>query len=151
MAVGDSRPFMKKIPTLFDRDWDGDRSRVVNVPHKNCGWVIAGEGVATRKIDGTSCMVRDGQLFKRRELRKGDARRHAPTTPVTSVDKIASQAIDNRFNLWGVDGLASGGRAGYPGSGGNATSTSTTTSVSKVRPTNLSACCGSFMTRVGRT
>jgi hypothetical protein len=67
---------MKKIPTLFDRDWDGDRSRVVNVPHKDCGWVIAGEGVATRKIDGTSCMVRDGKLFKRRELRKGDATPH---------------------------------------------------------------------------
>jgi hypothetical protein len=64
---------LKKIPTLFDRDWDGDRSRVVNVPHKDCGWVFAGEGEATRKIDGTSCRVLDGKLFKRRELRPGDA------------------------------------------------------------------------------
>lgn len=64
---------MKKIPTIFDRDWNGDRSRVVNVPHKDCGWVFAGEGVATRKIDGTSCLVRDGKLYKRRELRPGDA------------------------------------------------------------------------------
>lgn len=64
---------MKKIPTMFDRDWDGDRSRVVNVPHKDCAWVLAGEGVATRKLDGTSCLVRSGVLYKRRELRKGDA------------------------------------------------------------------------------
>jgi hypothetical protein len=63
---------LKKIPTIFDRDWNGDRSRVVNVPHKDCGWVFAGEGVATRKLDGTSCMVRDGKLYKRRELRSGD-------------------------------------------------------------------------------
>lgn len=63
---------MKKIPTIFDRDWNGDRSRVLDVPHPDCGWVFAGEGKATRKLDGTCCMVRDGKLYKRRELRKGD-------------------------------------------------------------------------------
>jgi hypothetical protein len=62
---------MKKIPTMFERNWAGDRSRVVNVPHADCGWVFAGEGVATRKYDGTSCMIRDGVLFKRREVKKG--------------------------------------------------------------------------------
>lgn len=65
---------MKKIPTIFDRDWDGDRSRVLNVPNGSCDWVFAGEGVATRKLDGTSCLIRDGKLYKRRELRKGDAK-----------------------------------------------------------------------------
>lgn len=64
---------MKKIPTIFDRDWDGDRSRVLNLQHKDCAWVFAGEGVATRKIDGTCCLIRDGVLFKRRELRKGES------------------------------------------------------------------------------
>lgn len=63
---------MKKIPTLFERDWNGDRSRVTPQVTAGCEWVSAGEGVATRKIDGTSCMVRDGKLYKRRELRKGD-------------------------------------------------------------------------------
>ena len=62
---------MKKIPTIFDRDWDGDRSRVLDKPHPDCAWVFAGEGHATRKIDGTSCMVRDGKLYKRREIKKG--------------------------------------------------------------------------------
>ena len=64
---------MKKIPTIFERDWNGDRSRVVNQIHAGCEWVAAGEGVATRKMDGTSCLVRDGKLYKRRELKQGDA------------------------------------------------------------------------------
>jgi Family of unknown function (DUF5565) len=63
---------MKKIPTMFKRDWDGDKSRVIDKIHHGCEWVADGEGVATRKIDGTSCLVRDGKLYKRRELREGD-------------------------------------------------------------------------------
>lgn len=63
---------MKKIPTLFERDWNGDRSRVLPQVHAGCEWVLAGEGVATRKLDGTCCMIRDGKLYKRRELRPGD-------------------------------------------------------------------------------
>lgn len=64
---------MRKIPTMFDRDWNGDRSRVVNQIHPDCGWVADGEGWPTRKIDGTCCMVRSGKLYKRRELRDEDA------------------------------------------------------------------------------
>lgn len=62
---------MKKTPTIFVRDWDGDRSRVIDQPHKDCAWVFAGEGIATRKLDGTCCMVRDNKLFKRREIKIG--------------------------------------------------------------------------------
>lgn len=65
---------MKKIPTLFERDWNGDRSRVVPQVHPGCEWVLAGEGTATIKIDGTCCMIRDGKLYKRRELKPGDPR-----------------------------------------------------------------------------
>lgn len=64
---------MKKIPTMFERDWNGDRSRVVNQVHEGCEWVAVGDGWPTKKIDGTCCMVRGGQLYKRRELRNGDA------------------------------------------------------------------------------
>lgn len=56
---------MQKIPTLFERDWEGDRSRVVDAVHPDCAWVTAGEGVATRKYDGTACLIRDGVLYKR--------------------------------------------------------------------------------------
>ena len=60
---------MKKIPTIFERDWTGDRSRVVNQIHEGCEWVFDGEGIATRKIDGTCCMIEGGRLFKRREVK----------------------------------------------------------------------------------
>lgn len=62
---------MKKIPTIFERDWAGDRSRVIDKLHPDCAWVFSGEGIATRKLDGTSCMIRDGRLYRRRELKQG--------------------------------------------------------------------------------
>ena len=70
---------MKKIPTVFERDWDGDRSRVVNQVHPGCEWVLDGEGDATRKYDGTSCAVIDGKLYKRFEAKNEQfARKPAP-------------------------------------------------------------------------
>jgi hypothetical protein len=59
---------MKKIPTMFERDWTGAPSRVIDRIHPGCEWVLSGEGVATRKIDGTCCLIRDGKLFKRQEF-----------------------------------------------------------------------------------
>lgn len=61
---------MKKIVSLFQRNYDGDRLvRDEVVP--GAEWVLAGEGTATRKFDGTCCMVRDGKLFKRFDAKKG--------------------------------------------------------------------------------
>lgn len=62
---------MQKIPTCFERDWEGNRSRVLPVPVAECAWVFAGEGVATRKYDGTCCLIQDGRLFRRESLRDG--------------------------------------------------------------------------------
>jgi len=59
---------VKKIPTLFERDRDGDRSRVIDQVNPKAQWVADGEGVATRKYDGTACMIRDGVLYKRLAL-----------------------------------------------------------------------------------
>src|SRR6202035_2718756 len=64
---------MKKIPTLFLRDWDGDRRYVTREVNPECAWVIAGEGVPTRKYDGT-CMMFDGdRWWARREVKEGKA------------------------------------------------------------------------------
>jgi hypothetical protein len=62
---------MEKIPTMFERDWQGDKSRVLDSIHPDCVWVADGEGWATRKMDGTSCMIRGGKMFKRREIKSG--------------------------------------------------------------------------------
>lgn len=61
---------MKKIASLFQRNYDSDRLvRDELVPGTE--WVAAGEGVATRKHDGTCCMWRDGRLWKRHEMKFG--------------------------------------------------------------------------------
>ena len=61
---------MKKTLSLFQRNYDGDRLvRDELVP--GAEWVAAGDGVATRKHDGTCCMWRDGKLWKRHELKAG--------------------------------------------------------------------------------
>lgn len=62
---------MKKIPTIFVRDMSRQPALVTPEWHPACGWVRDGEGVATLKHDGTSCLVRDGKLYKRRELKPG--------------------------------------------------------------------------------
>lgn len=65
---------MQKIVSLFQRNYEGDRLvRDEVVP--GAEWVLAGEGMATRKYDGTCCMVRDGRLYKRHEVK---ANRSAP-------------------------------------------------------------------------
>lgn len=62
---------MRKIPTIFIRDHAAGRARLLEDRNPACSWVFAGEGVATAKLDGTSCMIKDGKLFKRRELKPG--------------------------------------------------------------------------------
>ena len=62
---------MKKIISLFKRDYGGNR-QVYDEVVPGAEWVIAGEGVATEKIDGTACMVRDNLLYRRydRKIKK---------------------------------------------------------------------------------
>lgn len=61
---------MRKIPTLFVRDPD-DRKHVLPEVTPGCEWVLAGEGEATRKYDGT-CLMFDGRAwFARREVKPG--------------------------------------------------------------------------------
>ena len=62
---------MKKIPTLFVRDPE-DRAHVLNEVNPGCEWVLAGEGVATVKWDGTCTMLADdGTWWARREVKPG--------------------------------------------------------------------------------
>lgn len=61
---------MKKIISLFQRNYDGDRLvRDEVVP--GAEWVLAGEGTPTRKWDGTCVLIEDGQMWKRYEVKKG--------------------------------------------------------------------------------
>lgn len=63
---------MKKIPTLFEREFVGHN--VVNVkPNVTPGmeWVLNGEGTATIKIDGSCCAIINGELYKRYDAKNG--------------------------------------------------------------------------------
>jgi hypothetical protein len=63
---------MIKIPCLFQRDFsDKRRPLLLRAVTQGCEWVMAGEGVATRKRDGTACLVKDGVLYKRYDVKKG--------------------------------------------------------------------------------
>lgn len=61
---------MKKIKSLFKRDYKGTR-KVYNEVVEGCEWVLNGEGVATRKYDGTCCKVEGGKIFKRYDAKNG--------------------------------------------------------------------------------
>lgn len=69
---------MKKIPTIFERDWDGDPQRVTSVQKIS----VLG-AVATRKVDGTAVSVQGGKLFKRRTVKDGKV----PPTGFIEVDR----------------------------------------------------------------
>lgn len=63
---------MKKIPCLFKRIFH-DRSSftLTEIVTPGCEWVLAGEGVATKKFDGSATLVKGGKLFKRYDAKHG--------------------------------------------------------------------------------
>jgi hypothetical protein len=58
---------MQKMKTVFVIDRATRRA----TDEVQVQWVMDGEGVATIKHDGTSCMIRDGKLFKRFDAKHG--------------------------------------------------------------------------------
>jgi hypothetical protein len=63
---------MKKIPTLFERVFE-NRKIVGITPNIASGmeWVLAGEGIATIKRDGSCCAIINGEFYKRYDAKKG--------------------------------------------------------------------------------
>lgn len=60
---------MKKTPNLFVRNLE--TGKIMPEVNPRSVWVTEGQGVATRKYDGTCCLIKNGVLFKRREIKKG--------------------------------------------------------------------------------
>ena len=62
---------MNKIPTVFQRN-ENDRRYVTREVNPECQWVLDGEGVPTRKFDGTCVrLADDGSWWARREVKPG--------------------------------------------------------------------------------
>lgn len=63
---------MKKIPTLFARDYAARPAHVLPEVTPGCEWVLAGEGAPTRKWDGVCFQLDDsGAWWSRREVKPG--------------------------------------------------------------------------------
>ncbi len=65
---------MKKMPTLFVKKFDesGRAMRpVTREVTKGCEWVFEEEVIATRKFDGTCCLVKGDKIYARFDLKKG--------------------------------------------------------------------------------
>ena len=61
---------MKKIPTLFLHD-EQNMSRLTREVNPACRWVSDGEGIATRKYDGTCFALDTEGWWARREVKPG--------------------------------------------------------------------------------
>lgn len=99
---------MKKIPTLFEREYDekGRIKRTLNVVKPGLEWVLKGGGMATEKVDGAACAVFDGKLYKRYDAKRGKK------PPADAIPCIPSpDPITGHWPHWlPVDAAAPGNR-----------------------------------------
>lgn len=86
---------MRKIPSLFKRNYEGDRL-VIDEVLSESEWVIKGEGVATRKWDGASCLVKDGVLYKRYDAKKGK------TPPISFIPAQEPDEVTGHWPGWTI-------------------------------------------------
>ncbi len=61
---------MRKIPSLFLRDFGGNPALVTRELNPLCGFVFEG-ATPSIKRDGTACFIRGGKMFKRYDAKSG--------------------------------------------------------------------------------
>lgn len=81
---------VKKIISLFQRNYEGDRL-VRDCVTPGAEWVVNGEGIATRKWDGTAVLFEHGRMFKRYDAK------HGKTPP---PDFVPAQEPDAATGHW---------------------------------------------------
>lgn len=84
---------MKKLKTVFKKD-PNNLGRVINEINTIHNWVFTDQAIATRKFDGTSCAIIDGELFKRFDLKPG---RQLPKNAIACQD---ADAITGHHPHW---------------------------------------------------
>ena len=63
---------MKKIPTLFIREFENHRVKsITDKIQPGLEWVLKGEGTPTVKWDGACCAIINGEFYKRYDALKG--------------------------------------------------------------------------------
>ena len=82
---------MRKIPTLFVRN--PETHKIEPILSEGCEWVLQGEGTATRKVDGTAVLIRNGHAYKRREVKPG-------RTPPADFERIETDETTGKKVGW---------------------------------------------------
>lgn len=63
---------MKKIPTLFEREFENHRVvKVLDKVTPGLEWVLEGSATPTVKWDGSCCAIINGEFYKRFDAKKG--------------------------------------------------------------------------------
>ncbi len=92
---------LKKIPTLFQREFVNHNvvsiSPVLSSP--DLQWVLDGEGVATVKIDGACCAIKNGVFYKRYDAKK-DKHGNLKTPPPSSIPCDDPDPVTGHWPHW---------------------------------------------------
>jgi len=86
---------MKKIPTLFKRVYENHK--IIGITEQvtsGMEWVLAGEGVATEKIDGSCCAIIGGKFYKRYDAKNGK------TPPVGAIPCCDPDPVTGHWPHW---------------------------------------------------
>lgn len=99
---------MEKIPTYFLRDETQPGRPVIDQVHPECGWVAAGEGVATVKFDGQNVKIEGGRFFRRKKPADDvpyDRAAYVECDRADPADKHLWAAFDQTFPEFRTDGI----------------------------------------------
>ena len=86
---------MKKISTLFVREYDSGGVIMRRDVKSGLEWVLKGEGEATEKVDGAACAIIDGVFYKRYDAKWG---KEAPNGAIPCQD--APDPYTGHFPHW---------------------------------------------------
>lgn len=88
---------MKKMKTLFERKFTagGRLIRITKAVTDGCEWVLAGEGSASEKVDGSCCAIIGGRFYRRFDAKRG---RTAPEGAIPCQE--APDPVTGHFPHW---------------------------------------------------
>ena len=87
---------MKKIPTLFERDYENHTVTGIRpvLTSPDLQWVLDGKGTATVKIDGSCCAMINGVFYKRYDAK------HGKTPPVDAIPCCDPDPVTGHWPHW---------------------------------------------------
>lgn len=88
---------MRKMKTLFERKFTagGRLIRITKAVTDGCEWVLAGEGSASEKVDGSCCAIIGGRFYRRFDAKRG---RVAPEGAIPCQE--APDPVTGHFPHW---------------------------------------------------